>query len=339
MIRYPKPLKAGGTIGITAPSSGVPKELHPILTGGIEQFKKRGFQVEVGKTPWTQEKAASAEASIRAAELNSMLQNPHIDAIIPPWGGEILMDLLPDLQWDQMQPKWILGYSDTSTLLFAITVVTGIATAHGVNLVDLRSDEWDKTTKKCLDVLMSTEGDTINQFSSEKYQSEWNHDKEPDPYVYKLDTPTIWKTLDGKPLELEGRLLGGCIDTLQNLVGTPYADIKAFQEKYINNEKILWYFEICEMTATDFYRSLLQLHYAGWFEQSSGIIFGRTSAGEEVEGFTTFDAMERLSQITGLPIAYDADIGHVPPQITLVNGAKADVKVENGHASVKMELK
>jgi len=49
--------------------------------------------------------------------------------------------------------------------------------------------------------------------------------------------------------------------------------------------------------------------------------------------------MERLSQLTGLPIAYDADIGHVPPQITLVNGAKAKVKVENGRASVKMECK
>ena len=147
------------------------------------------------------------------------------------------------------------------------------------------------------------------------------------------------KILDGKTLKIEGRILGGCIDTLQNLVGTPYADIKAFREKYIPDEKILWYFENCEMSATDFYRSLLQLQYAGWFKYSSGIIFGRTPAGEDVEGFTTFDAMERLSQVTGLPIAYDADIGHVPPQITLVNGAKAEVKVENGRASVKMELK
>ncbi|MBS4196615.1 S66 family peptidase [Lederbergia citri] len=339
MIRYPKPLKAGGTIGITAPSSGVPKELHSILTGGIEQFKKRGFQVEVGKTPWTNEKAASAEAIIRAAELNSMLQNSNIDTIIPPWGGEILMEILPILQWDRIQPKWILGYSDTSTLLFSITVMTGIATAHGTNLIDLRSNEWDDTTKKFMDVLMGSEGSTIFQTSSEKYQSKWNHDKEPNPYVFELDTPTSWKTLDGKPLQIDGRLLGGCIDTLQNLVGTPYADIKAFREKYVPDDKILWYFENCEMSATDFYRSVLQLHYTGWFEQSSGIIFGRTPAGKKVEGFTTWDAMERLSQMTGLPIAYDADIGHVPPQITLVNGAKAEVKVENGHASVKMELK
>ncbi|MBS4201667.1 LD-carboxypeptidase [Bacillus sp. FJAT-49732] len=339
MIRYPKPLKAGGTIGITAPSSGVPEALHPILAGGIEQFKKRGFKVEVGKTPWTNEKTASAEASIRAAELNYMLQDSNIETIIPPWGGEILMEILPLIQWDQIQPKWILGYSDTSTLLFAITVITGIATAHGTNLVDLRSNEWDETTKKFMDVLTGTEGDTIIQSSSEKYQSEWNHDKQPNPYVYELDTPTSWKTLNGKPLNVDGRLLGGCIDTLQNLVGTPYANIKSFREKYVKNEKILWYLENCEMSATDFYRSLLQLHYAGWFEQSSGIIFGRTSAGEEVNGFSTFDAMERLSQMTGLPIIYDADIGHVPPQITLVNGAKAEVKVENGLASVKMELK
>ncbi|HEY4553785.1 MAG TPA: S66 peptidase family protein [Bacillaceae bacterium] len=339
MIQYPKPLKKGGTIGVTAPSSGVEEELHPILKEAIQQFERRDFSMLVGETAWTQSEAASAPAEKRASELTSMLQNPDVSAIIPPWGGEILMEILPLIDWDKLQPKWILGYSDTSTLLFSITIKTGIATAHGTNLVDLRSDKWDSVTSKFMDVLTGTAGDTIIQFSSEKYQSEWNHDRIPDPYVYNLDSPTEWKTIDGKPAKLAGRLLGGCIDTIQPLVGTPYGDVQGFREKYLNGkENILWYFENCEMTSTDFYRALLQMHYAGWFEQSGGIIFGRTAAGQEVEGFTSEEAMKRLSAKTGLPIVYDADIGHVPPQVILVNGAWAEVEVSGGKAQMSMKL-
>ena len=105
----------------------------------------------------------------------------------------------------------------------------------------------------------------------------------------------------------------------KNLVGTPYSDVNTFREKYFPDEKILWYFENCEMTATDFYRALLQMYYAGWFEHASGFVFGRTPAGDEVEGFTTLDALEKLSSMTGVTVVYDADIGHVPPQVTLAS--------------------
>ncbi|MBS4179012.1 S66 family peptidase [Lederbergia citrea] len=337
MIRYPKPLQTGEIIGVTAPSSGVPNELHHILNEAIQQFEKRGFGVQVGETSWMQEKAASSSASKRAAELNCMLQDPKIAAIIPPWGGEILMEILPKIDWENVQPKWVLGYSDTSTLLFAITVMTGIATAHGTNIVDLRSDEWDPVTRKFMDVLSASD-EKIVQHSSEKFQSSWNHSKNPNPYVFQLDTPTEWKTIDGAPIKMSGRLLGGCIDTIQSLVGTPYGDVRSFREKYIKGENILWYFENCEMTATDFYRALLHMHYAGWFEQSNGIVFGRTPAGEEVEGFTIVDAMERISNLADLPIVFDADIGHVPPQMTLVNGARAKLEAESGKAKLTMEF-
>ena len=66
------------------------------------------------------------------------------------------MEILPLLNWDEIEPKWILGYSDSSTLLFALTLKTGIATAHGTNFIDLRSDEWDPVTSKFLDVLSAS---------------------------------------------------------------------------------------------------------------------------------------------------------------------------------------
>lgn len=339
MIRYPSPLQVGQTIGVTAPSSGVEKELHSLLNESKQQFEKRGFKVIIGDTAWTQEKAASAPKEERATELMEMLNNSAIGSIIPPWGGEILMEILPLLNWDEIEPKWILGYSDLSTLLFALTLKTGIATAHGTNFVDLRSDEWDPVTSRFLDVLSSSQGAIIEQQSSERFQSQWQHSAPPNPYVFQLDSDTYWDIVGDETLEIEGRFLGGCLDTISHLVGTPYGDVAAFQKTHLQSEPIIWYLENCELAATDFHRTMLQLVYAGWFENASGIIFGRSPAGQTVEEFTVVDSMERIQELTGLPIAYNADIGHVPPQITFVNGAYGRVSVGDGKGQVIMEFK
>lgn len=339
MIRYPRPLQNGETIGVTAPSSGVDETLHHLVYHAKHQFENRGFNVHVGDTVWKQNKAASSAKEIRAAELMAMFKNPEISAIIPPWGGEILLEILPLIDWEEINLKWVLGYSDLSTLLFAMTVKTGIATAHGPNFVELRSDEWEPVASQFMNILQATAGSSVEQHSSEKFQSKWQHDAPNDPYVYKLDSPTEWKVLGSANIELEGRLLGGCIDMIRHLVGTPYGEIASFQKNFLNDEPILWYFENCEMNATDFHRSILQFFYAGWFDNATGIIFGRSPAGQEVEGFTTIDSMERIKELTGLPIIYDADLGHVPPQITFVNGASGRVTVENGKGKVITTLR
>ncbi len=332
MIRYPETLVKGQTIGVTAASSGVASELHHLLRQAAHQFERRGYMVELGETVWTDDKLTSAPKDIRLAEFMKMMVDDEVHAIIPPWGGEFLSEILPFLPFDELTPKWVVGYSDTSTLLLPITLMTGIATVHATNFIDVRSDEWDPVTSKFLDVLKASKGDTIIQQSSEKFQSEWQHFAPPDPFVFKLDLETEWKTIGNRPVQFEGRILSGCIDTVRHLVGTPFGDVKAFREKFIAGDKIIWALENCDMDAPDFYRSILQLHNAGWFDHTAGIIFGRTAAGQAQDGFTAVDAMERLAEMTGLPIVYDADIGHVPPQMTFVNGAFAQVKVAEGKA-------
>ena len=338
MIRYPSPLQKGQVIGVTASSSGVESELYHLLREAAHQFERRGYAVKLGKTVWMNEKLVSAPKEIRAEELREMLVDDQVNTIIPPWGGEFLAEILPLIDFNQFQPKWIVGYSDTSTLLLPITLLTGIATVHGTNFVDLRSDDWDPVTSKFLEVLSTPKGGKIIQQSSEKYQSEWQHYAPPNPYVFKLDTETEWKTIGDQPVQFKGRILSGCIDTIRHLVGTPYGNVSAFQEKFIPGEKVIWALENCDMDAPDFYRSILHLHNAGWFDKTSGIIFGRTSAGASEDGFTDVDAMERLAELTGVPIVFDADIGHVPPQMTFVNGALAEINVADGKATLTMEF-
>ncbi len=336
MIRYPSPVIK--TIGITAPSSGVDKDLHPLLEQTISRQQENGFNVIVGKTAWTQKDAKSAPAQVRAQELMAMLDNSTVDAIIPPWGGELLIEILEFLDFEQIKPTWILGYSDTSLLLLAVTLNTGIATAHGTNIIDLRGPETDETTAKWIDVLSTEIGGEVIQKSSDFYQASWNHEN-PSPIVFHLTEKTEWKTVSGKQISFEGRLLGGCIDVIHHLAGTPYGNVEGFRKQYIPEDPVIWYFENCEMSIADLKRSLTQLKYAGWFENCTGILFGRSAANHPTEGYTAEKMYTDLESELGIPIIYDVDCGHMPPQLIFINGAFAEVEFKEGTGRVTQKFK
>ncbi|TCS94683.1 S66 family peptidase [Hazenella coriacea] len=332
MIRYPF-LTKGATIGITAPSSGVPTELHDMFKLACSRMEEKGFRTVCGDTVWTQNKAKSAPAKKRADEFNAMMKDENIDIIIPPWGGELLIEMLEHIDFDHINEKWILGYSDTSVLLLAITLRTGIATAHGTNLIDLRGEYSDDTTAMWQAVLSTSAGSSVLQHSSVKYQKEWQHNN-PTPCVFHLTEQTEWKTTSNNKVKIQGRLLGGCIDVIRHLIGTPFGDVGSFRKDIIHEEPVLWYFENCELTTTDLRRSFVQMKLAGWFENCSGIMLGRSSANMSVDNYTIEDVYKELSEELQIPIIYDIDCGHVPPQITFINGASAEVKVADGKGTI-----
>jgi len=229
-----------------------------------------------------------------------------------------------------------LGYSDISLLLLAITLNTGIATAHGTNLVDLRGDYSDDTTAMWQSVLSTKKGESILQHSSEKYQKEWQFDK-PTPHIFYLTENTYWKSTANHKVKVRGRLLGGCIDTIRHLIGTPYGDVQYFKNNYIAGDSVIWFLENCELSTTDLRRTLIQMKLAGWFNNCNSIMFGRSSANTPVTNYTVEDVYKELSEELQIPILYDIDCGHVPPQITFINGASAEIEVDNGRGTVLHE--
>lgn len=337
MIRYPI-LDEKATIGITAPSSGLPEEMHDLLESAIQNLKDEGYSVVSGDTAWTQEKAKSASARKRAEEFNEMMRDESIGLIFPPWGGELLIETLEYIDFDNIREKWILGYSDISLLLLAITLNRGIATAHGTNLIDLRGEESDETTRMWKSVLSNKEGDTVIQYSSERYQEDWDFDN-PTPHIFNLTEETYWKTVSGHEEKLEGRLLGGSMDAIRHLIGTSFGDIHSFRKEYIQDEPILWYLENCEMSVVELRRTLVHMKLAGWFKDASAIMFGRSSSDIPVEDYTVQDVYQELSEELGVPIVYDIDCGHMPPQITFINGAYAEVEVKAGNGVVSQTFR
>ncbi|SFJ31171.1 Muramoyltetrapeptide carboxypeptidase LdcA (peptidoglycan recycling) [Halobacillus dabanensis] len=304
----------------------------------FESMNRKGFNVISGETAWTQHKAKSASAEKRAEEVNNMMVNENIQLIIPPWGGELLIEVLEYIDFENIQNKWVLGYSDISLLLLAITLKTGVATAHGTNLVDLRGEYSDDTTEMWQSVLSTKIRESILQYSSEKYQKEWQFDN-PTPHIFNLTEQTCWKSIGNDNVKMQGRLLGGCIDTIRHLVGTPYGEVQKFKENYIKGDSVIWFLENCELSTTDLRRSLVQMKLSGWFDDCSGVMFGRSSANTPVADYTVEDVYKELSEELQIPILYDVDCGHVPPQITFINGAYAEVELDNGRGTVLQTFK
>ncbi|MEH7463059.1 S66 peptidase family protein [Bacillus thuringiensis] len=337
MIQYPF-LRKGATIGVTAPSSGVDAALHNMFKQSCESMERKGFTVICGDTVWTQKKAKSSSAKKRANEFMEMMQDENIDIIIPPWGGELLIEILEGIDFEKINKKWLLGYSDTSVLLLAITLKTGIATAHGTNFVDVRGEYSDHTTAMWQSVLSTGAGESITQYSSEKYQEKWQHHN-PSPCVFHLTEDTNWKTLSNGNVKITGRLLGGCIDVIRHLIGTPFGRVQDFQKEHCHDDPFIWYFENCELTTTDLRRTLVQMKLAGWFDNCSGILFGRSAANHPVNEYTAQDVYAELTDELQIPIIYDVDCGHKPPQITFINGAFAEIEVESGKGVITQHFK
>ncbi|PYY30099.1 S66 family peptidase [Paenibacillus illinoisensis] len=341
-IRYPQPLASGDTIGVAAPSSGVDESLHHYLIESKRNMERLGFHVQESRWLRQNIKCVSSSKENRAEEINTFFHDPAIKAIIPPWGGEFLMDILPLLDWEALRtlpPKWVLGYSDISTFLFAYTLLTGTATAHGTNYVDLRSNKLDPVTARWIDVLQTGQGGQITQSSSTHYQSAWIRESP----GFNLDTPSRWKLL-GQPddsnaaVTFSGRLLGGCMDTITCLIGTPYAPVASYLDQYCADEGTIWYLESCEMNAGDIYRHLWQMRQAGWFAGVKGFLFGRPAGYSDTGDFNFTDALSSALGDLNVPVLYDVDLGHIPPQITFVNGALGHVDVQDGRAALEMSF-
>lgn len=67
------------------------------------------------------------------------------------------------------------------------------------------------------------------------------------------------------------------------------------------------------------------------------MLLGR-SGGPDSESFSYWDALHDVFDDLPIPIIYEADIGHRPPQMTLVNGAVATVASSGGAGRVTLEL-
>ena len=327
-MQYPKFLKQGKIIGITAPSAGVGDDLES-FDKSIKNLKNAGYQIVETKSV-RNKGIVSSSAKQRAKELDELITNDNISMIICASGGDFLLEMLPYINWEHItqHPKWMMGYSDPTSILYTITTKLDIATIYGCNAGSFDQTNIHECLKNNLEILS---GNIVKQYSFPYYQKEWLATTD----GYNLTEKVYWETLNGD-VDITGRIIGGCLDCLKDLLGTPYDYTKDFIEKY-KEDGIIWYFDIFGLSAEVFYRTLFQMKEAGWFRYIKGVIVGRVAIPKNFyEDFTYQDALKRTFE--DLPIIFNADIGHIPPKMTIINGSIAHITCQNGKGAIIQHL-
>ncbi len=340
-LRFPAPLAPGDRIAVTSPSSGVADRHRPRLDFAVASLAARGYDVVVGDC---MDGAAhvSAPAPHRAAELTELLTDPRVRAVVPPWGGETAIDLVPLLDWEAIgaaEPTWFVGFSDISTLITPMTLLTGVATLHGNNLMDTPYDV-PAPLVSWLDIATLPPGGSFTQASPKVHRTgtwdDWT--KHPEVTAHTYNGVGGWTRLDpGKePVDVTGRLIGGCVETLCNLAGTPYADVGRFASEHAPEGTVV-YVEAAGDDAATICRNLHGMRLAGFFSTAKAVLVGRTAAPDQPT-LTQHEAV--LDALGGLdvPIIADVECGHVPPYLPIVNGALGRVRFEADAGSLHQGL-
>lgn len=331
-MRYPRFIQKGDTIAVTAPSEGNSEELDYIrLERAESKLMDKGFRIIETPDVRTCTNGRSASATVRAKEFEEVWTNPAVKAIVAAKGGDYLMEMLSYINFDLLKdnPVWFQGFSDNTSITFLLTTICDIASVYSNNFNDYAMENWHKSLINNIDIL---QGETVVQNAFDMYQDGFFSGVD-GTESYNLTTSVEWKIITGEAsikdnICMKGRLLGGCLDVLLNLVGTRFDKVHEFVEKY-SDDGIVWYMESFSLDGGSLERGLWQLGEAGWFEHVKGFIFGRP-AFYNAEGYSDYQtaAMSQINKY-GVPVIFDADIGHKPPQFTLINGAMCTVDCIN----------
>lgn len=337
-MKYPRNLKMGDTIGICAPSCGIVDESKlKRLDLAYSQLKEKGYSLIETKSVRNEMRGRSASGEQRAKEFMELMENPEVGLILYASGGDFLVEMLDFLDWEQLrsfEPKWTQGYSDITSLSFLFNTILDMPTIYCQTVKDYAMRPLHKSLN---DALSLASGKEIIQNSFEKYEIK-NEDESP-MATYNLTEKVEWKNLFGEDkVEIKGRSIGGCLDCIKCFFGTKYDKINEYIEKY-KNDGIVWFLEVFEMSTPEVFRVLWQMKNSGYFNNCSGIIFGRPLFIRNDYDISFSEAVKDAIGELNIPIIYDADIGHVSPQLAIVSGAILEITSIGGKGIVKTFLK
>lgn len=234
IIKPPK-LVRGDTIGVIAPSRYIVEQKKQI-DKSVDLLEKSGFRVIFGNNINKRYFQAAGIPQERAKDLNDMIANKKIKMIFCAYGGDSANQILNLIDYELIRsnPKIIIGDSDITNLILAITKKTGLITFHGPNLS--KFFQMNSASRKFLLALITKQ---------------------------KNGLPKDFKVI--KPGSASGKLLGGNLFVINSLAATDYnIDFK---------NAILFWEDIDEGLSTIEFQ-LNQLKLNGILDKISGMVIG-----------------------------------------------------------------
>lgn len=297
----PPHLQIGDTIGITAFAKKISLEE---IQRAVSVFKSWGLNVVLGNTIGSSWNQFGGNDEMRRMDIQNMLDDPNIKAIISARGGYGSVRIIDDIDFSNFteNPKWLIGFSDITVFHSHIHQHYQVPTIHGTMPVFFPTNS-EESLLSLKHILMNNEMDYEEQSLS--------------PHL----------CVDGST---KAEIIGGNLSILYSLCGSDSA---------INTKgKILFLEDLCEyLYATD--RMLQNLKRNGIFDDLAGVIIGGFSDmkdgpvpfGKTAEELV-FDYVKHLNApiFTGFPS------GHINDNRSLVFGQPITMEVQSNIIKLKL---
>ena len=300
MIKIPPYLKKGDTIGLVCPSGTLPAKKAATCMRTLESW---GYKVKIGKTLGTQHHYFSATDEARAADVQEMLDDKNVQAVLCGRGGygmSRIIDLL-DFKNFKKHPKWVIGFSDITLLHNHCTQVLKTASLHapmaGAFNNGQSNNEWVLSLKHAL------QGKKAN---------------------YKAAPHALNRTGTAT-----GKLVGGNLTLVAHAVGS----VSGLQTK----NAILFLEDIGEYKY-NIDRMMIQLKRAGMLTNLAGLVVGgftQTKDSDPAFGASVYEIIQSAVAEYSYPVCYDFPVSHDKENYAIKHGADYTLQVTAKKVSVQ----
>ncbi|MFM4852513.1 S66 family peptidase [Aeromonas caviae] len=319
----PPGLNPGDTIGFFSPSSAATAWAPNRFARAKAYLAAQGFELKAGSLTGEQDHWRSGSIAARADELNALIRDPQVRAIMSVIGGSNSNSLLPYLDFDALKrdPKIVIGYSDVTALLLGIYAQTGLVTFYGPALVASfgeLSPLVDETLVGFLSVCMAGGASlphrlpTPTQWTEERL--DWEH---------QTRAKQCWpnRLISVGTGRVRGRLIGGNLNTLAGIWGSPYMPS-------IKRGDILL-LEDSLKTAETVERAFTHLKLCGVFDRIGALVLGKHELfNAQGSGKRPLDILLEVVGEPTFPILAEYDSAHTHPMLTLPLGIEAELDLD-----------
>jgi len=313
----PRSLKKGDAIGVFSPSSPATAAVPVRYRRGKAYLESKGLRVIEGSLTGKRDFYRSGSIMERAEELNALIRNPEVRCIMSAIGGMNSNSLLPYIDYDALlrDPKPIVGYSDVTAILLGIYAKTGIATYYGPAVVASFGEFppfVDETWAYFEDIVMGRAVLPHVLPTPDMWTDEFIDWSKQDRAKSGCKNQLI--TVNGG--RVEGRLIGGNLNTMQGIWGTPYMP-------EIREGDILFIEDSLKDAAT-IERSFSLLKLSGVFDRIGGMILGKHEKFDDLgSGRQPHEILTEVMGNVSFPVLAQFDCCHTHPMLTLPIGCKA----------------
>lgn len=292
-------LREGAVVGITCPSGYVSQDR---VAYAIRVLNRWGYNVKIGKTVGTEHHYFSGTDSARCADLQAMLDDVEVDAILMGRGGYGMSRIIDDLDFTafQQRPKWLCGFSDITVLHSHVLANLGIPTLHSPMCGHFKP-ETEHT-----DYLLSLRSALVGA-----------------PLIYNVPPSTY--NVSGAT---EGVVTGGNLSLLVHLTGSP---------SEVNMAGKILFTEDLDEHLYHVDRMLVHLDRAGKLASLAGLVVGGFTDMKDTErpfGQCIEELiLDKVSKY-GYPVCFGFPSGHQDVNYTLTLGRKHTLTVSKDGGAV-----